>query len=74
MPLDDLDHYADMLPEGSMPLAGVRLCDYLDARGESRFQFTADGDQNLSHTVGMLIRAAIAYALEDEDAGGLPRG
>lgn len=65
--------YAELLPEGAMPLAGVRLCDYIAQDGDTRFHFKADGEQSLSQTIGMLIRAAIAYALEDEDAGGLPR-
>lgn len=65
--MSEFERYADMLPEGSLPIAGICIVDYLDAEGESHFHFKADGEQSLSQTVGMLVRAAISYA-----ADGIP--
>lgn len=54
MKMDDLDNYADMIPDGAMPICGFRLLSYMTDQGKIHYAFAQVGDVAVSQLVGLV--------------------
>lgn len=48
------DSFSDLLPEGSMPVRGVKVIEYLDADGDTAYEWRRFGTADVVQLVGLL--------------------
>lgn len=51
---DNLDNFADLLPEGALPVCGFRLLSYMTESGRTHYVFSQVGDIAVSQLVGLM--------------------
>lgn len=51
---NEFECYADMLPEGAIPMNGVRIIRFVDEEGDVSTHFHCSGMSRLVDTLGML--------------------
>lgn len=62
--MDNLENYSDMLPEGTVPMFGVRILAYYDEDGQMAYKFSSEetGNTPITSLIGLLEMVKIDIA------------
>lgn len=66
----NIDVFQDIMPEGSIPLVGMRLISYLDSQGAPRYKIRFTGEAPVTEIVGLLEMVQVEMITRALNHGG----